>query len=76
VFTTRHLGDNWWMFECKDIESKQNQVFKYKMLGMLEAMDAAARVTKDPEDILLMDLDNKGLWKIIEKDQIDKMLKR
>jgi hypothetical protein len=59
----------------QDIESKQNQVFKYQMLGMLEAMDAAASVMKDPKDILLIDLDNQGRWKITTKDQMDKAMK-
>ena len=45
------------------------------MLGMLEAMDSAASVMKDPKDILLIDLDNQGKWKIMTKDQIDKTLK-
>jgi len=75
VITTRHTGDDWWTFECKDIESKQKRVFKYEMLGMLEAMDAAASVTKDPKDILLIDLDNQGKWKTMTKDQINKALK-
>ncbi len=75
MVTTRHLGDNWWTFECKDIESKQNQVFKYEMLGMLEALDSAASVMKDPKDILLIDLDNQGKWKIIKENQIEKTLK-
>ena len=65
VITTRHTGGNWWTFECKDIESKQNQVFKYQMLGMLEALDSAASMMKDPKDILLIDLDNQGKWKIM-----------
>ena len=75
VITTRSAGANWWTFECKDIESKQNQVFKYQMLGMLETLDSAAKVMKDPKDILLIDLDNQGKWKIMTKDQIDKALK-
>ena len=75
MITTRHTGDNWWTFECKDIESKQNHVFKYQMLDMLEAMDAAASKLKDPKDILLIDLDNQGKWKIMTKDQIDKAMK-
>jgi len=75
VITTRRTGGNWWTFECKDIETKQNRVFKYEMLGMLEAMEAAASVMKDPKDILLLDLDNQGKWKIMTKDQIDKALK-
>jgi len=75
VITTRRTGGNWWTFECMDIESKQPKVFKYQMLGMLEALDSAASVTKDPKDILLIDLDNQGKWKIMTKEQIDKALK-
>jgi len=75
VTTTRHSGGSWWTFECKDIESKQNRVFKYEMLGMLEALDSAASVMKDPKDILLIDLDNQGKWKIMTRDQIDKAMK-
>jgi hypothetical protein len=74
VITTRHTGSDWWTFECKDIETKQNQVFKYQMLGMLEAMDTAASKLKDPKDILLIDLDNQGRWKIMTKEQIDKVM--
>jgi len=46
------------------------------MLGLLEAMDAAARVMTDPKDILVMDLDDQEKWKILTKDQIDKATKR
>ena len=75
VITTRHTVGNWWTFECKDIESKRNQVFKYEMLGMLEALDSAASVMKDPKDILLIDLDNQGKWKIMTEEEIDKAMK-
>jgi hypothetical protein len=30
------------------------------MLGMLETLDSAASVMKNPKDILLIDLDNQG----------------
>jgi len=40
---------------------------------MLEAMDAAYSVMKDPKDIMLIDLDNQGKWKIIPKEQVDKL---
>jgi len=76
VITTRHTGSNWWRFECKDLETRQSRIFNFEMLGMLEAMDAAASVTKHPEDILLMDLDNQGKWAIMTKDQISKALKK
>lgn len=75
VIKTRHTGGNWWTFECKDIDSKQNVVFNFEMLGMLKTLDSAASVMKDPKDILLMDLDNQGRWSILTKDQIDKILR-
>jgi len=46
------------------------------MLGMFEALDSAASVMKDPTDILLIDLDDQGKWKIMTKDQIDNAMKR
>ena len=62
-----------WTFECRDLETRQNHVFKHQMLGMLEAMDAAASKLKDPKDILLIDLDNQGKWKITTKNQVDRL---
>ncbi len=75
VIRTRRAADNWWTFECRNLETKQNQVFKYKMLGMLEAMDSAARVMKDQKDILLIDLDNQGRWRLVTKGQLDRIVK-
>jgi hypothetical protein len=66
---------NWWIFECRDLKTRQGSSFRYEMLGMLEAMDAAYSVMKDPKDIMLIDLDNQGKWKIIPKNQIDKLVK-
>jgi hypothetical protein len=45
-------------------------------LGVLEAMDAAYSIMKDPRDIMLIDLDNQGKWKIIPKDQLAKLAKK
>jgi hypothetical protein len=44
------------------------------MLGMLEALDSAASVMKASKDILLIDLDNQGKWKIMTKDQIARLI--
>ena len=76
VIKTRHTGGNWWTFECKDIDLNKDVVFNFEMLGMLKALDSAASVMQDPEDILLMDLDNQGKWAILTKEQLDKALKR
>jgi hypothetical protein len=76
VITVRPVGDNRYVFGCRELVSKKSEVLTFRMLGLLEAMDAAARVMKDPKDILLVDLDNQGKWKIMTKDQIDKATKR
>jgi len=76
VNTVRPVGDNSYVFDCRELVSKKSEVLTFRMLGLLDAMDAAARVMKDPKDILLMDLDNQGKWKIITKGQIQKAAKR
>jgi len=75
VITVRPVGDNRYVFGCRELVSKMSEVLTFRMLGLLEAMDAAASVMKDPKDILLIDLDNQGKWKIMTKDQIDKVMK-
>ncbi len=75
VTKTRHTRGNWWTFECKDIDSKQNVVLNFEMLGMLKALDSAASVMKDPKDILFIDLDNQGKWSILTKNQINNILR-
>ena len=76
VNTVRPVGDNSYVFDCRELDSKKSEVLTFRMLGLLDAMDAAARVMTDPKDILLMDLDNQGKWKIITKGQIQKAAKR
>ena len=76
VTKTRHTEGNWWTFECKDIESKHDVLFNFEMPGMLKALDSAAFVMKDPEDSMLMDLDNQGKWAILTREQLSKALKR
>jgi len=72
VFTARHTKDNWWTFECIDIKSRVNQVFKHQMLGIIEALESAASITKDSKDVIMIDLDDQGKCKIMTKEQIDK----
>jgi len=76
VITVRPVGDNRYVFGCRELDSKKSEVLTFRMLGLLEAMDAAARVMRDPKDILLVDLDDQGRWKILTKDQVDKATKR
>jgi len=58
-----------------DIESRVNRVFKYQMLGIIEALESAASITKDPKDVLMIDLDNHGKCKIMTKEQIERAKK-
>jgi hypothetical protein len=36
-------------------------------------MDAAASVMRDPKDVLLVDLDDQDRWKILSKDEVDRI---
>ena len=73
VITVKPVGDNRYVFGCRELVSKKSEVLTFRMLGLLEAMDAAARVMTDPKDILLMDLDNQGKWKILSRDEVDRI---
>jgi hypothetical protein len=66
-------GANSFAFECRDIETRQRQVLQCQLLGLFEALDSAAPFMKNPEDILLMDLDNQGRWKIVTEAQVQKL---
>jgi hypothetical protein len=76
VITIRPVGDNRYVFGCRELDSKKSEVLTFRLLGLLDAMDAAASAMRDPKDVLLMDLDDQGKWKILTKDQIDKATKR
>jgi hypothetical protein len=76
VITVRPVGDNRYVFDCRELDSEKSEVLTFRLLGLLDAMDAAASVMKDPKDVLLVDLDDQGKWKIMTKDQIDKATKR
>ena len=74
--TVKPTGDNRYVFGCRELDSKKSKVLTFRLLGLLETLDVAARVMKDPKDVLLVDLDDQGKWKILTKDQIDKATKR
>jgi len=73
VITVRPVGDNMYVFDCRELDSKKSEVLTFRLLGLLEAMDAASRVMRDPKDVLLVDLDNQGKWKILSKDEVDRI---
>lgn len=72
VLTVRSRGDNSYTFECRDIDSKESRVLKYRLSGLLEVLDRAVSIMKSPRDIFLLDLDNDGQWKIVTEAQIGK----
>jgi len=76
VITVRPVGDNRYVFGCRELDSEKSEVLTFRLLGLLDAMEAAASVMRDPKDVLLVDLDDQGKWKIMTKDQVDKATKR
>jgi hypothetical protein len=49
VITVRPVGDNRYVFGCRELDSEKSEVLTFKMLGVLDAMDAAASVMRDPK---------------------------
>jgi hypothetical protein len=77
VITVTPIGANQYIFDCRDLESRQSEVLTVGLLGLHEALDKAAPFMKHPKDILLMSLDKEdnGLWKLIPKEQVEKLEK-
>jgi len=75
VLSVTHANDNWWIFKCKTLDKKDGASFGFQLSGMWEALDKACTM-KNAKDILLMDLDQQGKWKIWTQDELDKLQKR
>ena len=75
VIAVKPVGSNRYAFDCRDLESKSNIVLTFTMSGLIEALNKASQFMKRPEDMLLFDLDNDGLWKVIPKEQYEKIAK-
>ena len=74
VIKVRSIGDNSYIFECKDIDTtKQSRILKFSISGFLEAADRAFSIMKSPKDIFFLDLDKHGKWKIVNEDQIRRL---
>jgi len=73
VIKVRSLGDNSYIFECKDIDTKQSRTLKLSLSGFLEAADQAFSVMKNHKDVFFLDLDNEGKWKVANEDQIRRL---
>ena len=73
VLKLRSTGDNNYTFECNDFDTKENKILQYKMSGLLEALDQAVNVLKNPKDVFFLDMDHDGKWKIVREDQLNKL---
>jgi hypothetical protein len=74
VITARSQGENNWGFECKHLDTKQNQTLTLNLSVFLEALDKALPAMENPKDIFLLDLDNRGQWKVVNEDLLRKTL--
>ena len=70
VLKLKSSGENSYTFECKDIDTKENKLLQFKMLGLLEVLDRAVKLMKGPKNIFFLDLDRNGEWKILNENQI------
>ena len=52
VITIRRTEDCYWILNCLTLETKQKKVLKYKLSGMLEALELASKKMKYPQDII------------------------
>lgn len=73
VIKVSSRGDNTWTFECSDLDTRKRRILNLNLSGFLEAVGKALPAMKSPKDIFLLDLDNKGEWKVVNEDQIRKL---
>lgn len=70
VIKARSQGDNNYVFECKDLDTKEDKTLQFNLSGFLEAADRAFQVMKSPKDIFFLDLDRNGEWKVVNEDKL------
>ena len=70
VLKLRSTGDNNYIFECKDLDTKESKILQYRMSGLFDAFDHAVAIMKSSKDIFFLDLDQNGEWKIVKEEQI------
>lgn len=46
ILKLRSTGDNNYLFECKDLDTKESKVLQYRMSGLREALDQAIKRAK------------------------------
>jgi len=53
VITVRPVGDNRYVFGCRELCSEKSEVLTFRLLGLLDAMEAASSVTMATSSIQL-----------------------
>jgi len=67
-------GDNSYVFECKELYSKESKELQFRITGLLEAAERAFSIMKSQKDVFFLDVDDNGKWKIVTEDQLSKMI--
>jgi hypothetical protein len=67
VLHIHSYGNEKYRFECHDLSTKEEKVFRFNMSGLLEAADYAFKVMKSSKDIFFLDLDQKGKWIVVNR---------
>ena len=70
VIRSRSQVDNNYIFECKDLDTKEDKTLHFNLSGFLEAADQAFKVMKSSKDIFFLDLDRNGEWKVVNEDKL------
>ena len=58
VIKVRSRGDNNYLFECKDLHTKESKVLQCQMRGLIEAANRAFQEIKTAKDVLFLDCGN------------------
>jgi hypothetical protein len=53
---------NAYMFECKDLRTREDKVFQFRLSGFLEVGEHDFETMKSPKDIFFLDLDQR--WRV------------
>jgi hypothetical protein len=55
ILKLRSIGDNNYLFECKDLDTKESKVLQCQMRGLSEAANRAFYEMKNAKDFLFLD---------------------
>lgn len=58
-------GNKKYRFECQDLSTEEEKVFRFNIAGLLEAADYAFQIMNSSKDIFFVDLDHNGEWTVL-----------